>query len=105
MPIFRGRARLAAASSIPRTGYVSNQAALPRGARPVSLLQRPLFCKAGLSGAAPLDDRVLQRAYAVDRDPDQVARLEAEIIRRHDAGAGQKDQAAWEVIVPSQPFD
>src|SRR5262249_61343492 len=55
--------------------------------------------------AAALDDRVLQRADAIDEDPDSITGLEAEFIRRHDAGARQEHDPVGEAIVPAQPCD
>ena len=50
-----------------------------------------------------LDHGVYQCADAVDRDADHVAGFEAEIIRRHDPGAGQQDDPAGKWLSrPSQ---
>jgi peptidoglycan/LPS O-acetylase OafA/YrhL len=55
---------------------------------------------------APLagDDRVGQRADAVNGDGHHVAGAQGEIVRRNDAGAGQQDHAVGKSVLPAEPI-
>src|SRR5207248_316838 len=54
---------------------------------------------------AALLDQVGQAADARDVDVNQVVRGEAEVVGRHDAGAGQEDHAVGETVLAAQPGD
>lgn len=56
------------------------------------------------SAASNADYGVFQRADAADADADAVAFLQREIVRRHDAGAGQQHRAVGEALAAIQPF-
>src|SRR5438093_12800855 len=43
-------------------------------------------------------DRILQRADAADADADNVGRLQSEIVRGHDAGAGEQHDAMRKLL-------
>jgi peptidoglycan/LPS O-acetylase OafA/YrhL len=53
----------------------------------------------------PEDDRIRQHADAVDADRHHVPGVQGEVVRRHDAGAGQQDHAVGEIVLPAEPVD